>query len=394
MLTNNVIRAALSGHPCLSWLWLSLRKRGSWGLLVAWLLAACTPSRLPDTAHDGAQLLSVEEISPSSTLCTIRDPWHQGAVLQRYLLVPRDDAQWDASIADSIRQACGDCTLLRTPLQHMAVTTSCHAWLLSELGALDCVTAMCDTAYIRAHSVQTWMRSTYPDGRPHIADAGTATAPNAEVLLSATCDAVWVSPYENQHAATLSQLQLPVIWCADYMEQTPLGRAEWMRFYGRLVGRAHQADSLFAAVTARYDSLVATHPSGPRLMAELPYGATWYVPGGASTAAQLYRDAGYRYAWRDDTHAGSLALSREAVLAQAQDCDVWLIRYSNAQHDMTLADLLSQDALFKQFRATQTGQVWGCNTAVSDIFDVTPFRPDVLLSSLIAQDGRFYKLLK
>ena len=114
----------------------------------------------------------------------------------------------------------------------------------------------------------------------------------------------------------------------------------------------------------------------------------------SSDTAQLYADAGFVYPWADDKHSGSLSLSKEAVLAKAQDCDIWYIRYMDSNKDWTLADFKRQNAFFDRFKAAQDGNVRACNTAYSDFFDVTSFRPDSLLESFIRQDGAFYKLVE
>ncbi|MBP5763557.1 MAG: ABC transporter substrate-binding protein, partial [Bacteroidales bacterium] len=117
----------------------------------------------------------------------------------------------------------------------------------------------------------------------------------------------------------------------------------------------------------------------PTLLAESPYGATWYVPGGRSTMSWLYQDAGFRYPWSEDVHGGSLALSPEAVFAKAQNADVWVIKYFSPDNDWSLQDFIGQNPLFRQFEAAQQGKVFGCNTAINDYFESTPFRPDLLL---------------
>ena len=340
-----------------------------------------------------SQLLQLEALPEEVTLCRILDPWNTGRVMMQYLLVPKANGHWDAQQEQQMTQQYGESVVLRTPLQRMALTSSCHAWLLGQLSALDRVNVMCDTAYVTAQTVKEWMRSS------EVLDGGTSSSPNAEVMLAAESDALWISPYENCNLGNLTRLPIPIIYCAEYMETTPLGRAEWMRFYGRLVDRAAAADSLFAHVVTQYEATAARIDSTcqqgqrPTLLVELPYGATWYVPGGQSTAALLYHDAGFDYLWQNDEHAGSLSLSKEAVLAKASQCDLWLIKYNDPASDWTLAQFGQQDPIYAQFRAFQTGNVWGCNTSNSDFFDVTPFRPDSLLASLAAQDGAFFKLI-
>lgn len=354
------------------------------------------PLRSETVSHRIAysSLLDIELVDDYA-LCRIRDPWRSERTVMQYLLVPRQDNAWNETRQQEIEAHYGESCVLRTPLERMTVTTACHAWLLSQLGALDKIAVLCDTAYIHADNVRRWMRSCHNDGSPMVADGGSSMMPNAEVILHAQSDALWISPFENTASAAVGMIPVPVIYCADYMETSPLGRAEWMKFYGRLVGRGEQADRLFAEVATRYTACIdTTHAASRTVLAETPYGATWYVPGGNSTSALLYEDAGFAYPWAQDKHAGSLALSKEAVLAQAQSCDLWLMKYEAANGEMTLQQFLAGDEIYSLFKAAQDGEVWGCNTATSDLFDVTPFRPDTLLASLRNMDGNFYQRLR
>lgn len=370
------------------------------------LMAGCKPHTMAPLPSDSgaslyASLLQMAEL-PEGTLCRIAHPWDSTSVAAQYLLVPAADSAWDATRLQQVEGRYGAVAVVRTPLQRCALTNACHAWLMAELDALPQVAVMCDPSYLLADTLRQWMagRLTHPSGQPIAApaDGGQATAPNIEVLLASQCDAVWLTPFDGGLTALSSDVPMSTIYCADYLENTPLGRAEWMRFYGRLMGQGERADSLFAVVSSRYlalaDSMHASDIARPTLLTELPYQGTWYVPGGSSYAARLYADAGYRYAWAEDTHSGSLALSCEAVIAQAADCQQWLIKYYDPDGTLSLDALMTQDRLYAQFHAARTGQVWGCNTAVSDYFDVTPFRPDLLLESLIAHDEKYFRQLQ
>ena len=338
-----------------------------------------------------AELLVMEELDHGRTLCRILDPWRTGRIMVQYLLVPKNDAGWNAEAEEAMTMKYGESVVVRTPLERMTITTSCHIWLLSQLDALGSVAILCDSVFINASNVKAWMRSRKPNGEAMVLDGGTSSKPNIEVLMAGKTDALWFSPYENATLGNLDRLPVPIVYCAEYMENSPLARAEWMKFYGRLVGRAQKADSLFAAVANRYEKLSKNVRNGKKILVDLPYGATWYVPGGCSNSAQLYADAGFVYPWADDKHSGSLSLSKEAVLAKAQDCDIWYIRYMDSQKDWTLDDFRRQNAFFDKFKAAQEGNVWGCNTAYSDFFDITSFRPDSLLESFIKGDGAFYQ---
>lgn len=140
---------------------------------------------------------------------------------------------------------------------------------------------------------------------------------NIEKIIDFHPDAILLSPFENSGGyGRIEKLGIPVIECADYMETSPLGRSEWVRFFGLLFGKRRQADSLFTAVRADYlqlCDLVKSVNQRPTVISELKSGSAWYVPGGKSTTGRLYQDAGAAYVWAEDEHSGSIPLSFETV---------------------------------------------------------------------------------
>jgi iron complex transport system substrate-binding protein len=352
--------------------------------LAALLLTGCeTHSKMPRHHHAPADtltyasLLELEE-EGEVTFCRIHNPWNLDQTLAAYLLLPSDTTLLSARDAARYEQQYEDYEPIYVPLRRVTLTAGCHAYLLWQLGALDRVAVVCDADYVSTPAVERALAEGL------LLDGGNAAAPNAEVIMATQSDAAWVSPFENAGSGIFNQLPLPIIYCADYMETSPLARAEWMKFYGRLVGRTAQADSLFRCVERHYLSLRAAEEAQNTLtlLSETLTASTWYVPGGHSTLGQLYADAGADYYWRDDSHAGSLSLSPEAVLQRAQQCDVWLMKYYRPEGDLSLRDFAAQSPFYPQFRAVQSGQVYGCNTATSIYFDETPFRPDLLLFSV------------
>lgn len=335
-----------------------------------------------------ANLLEMQDLEDDAILCRIRNPWQQERVAMQYLLVNTESGKdTETSILDdkkvkSLEEKYGPFQVLNVPLDKQTVTSSCHLWLLDQLKALETVNVVCDADYVMIPSVQEALIN------GTIADGGSSMAPNTEVIKAAGCSCIWVSPFESTSQLVVSaQLpDLPVIYCADYMESSPLARAEWMRFYGRLVGKSYEADSLFHEVSQSYNALVVSDSISelrPTLLAELPFGATWYVPGGRSTLGLLYQDAGFQYPWSSDTHGGSLSLSPEAVFERGCKADIWIFKQHDAEQSrFSRTWFLAQNVLFSQFEAVEKGQVYGCNTARSDYFDSTPFRPDLLLKEL------------
>ena len=299
----------------------------------------------------------------------IRNPWDTTKVLHHYVLTPSESYA---------REREG--TLVRVPLQRAGIFTAVHCGLVKELGRESAIRGICEIEYINIPSI----KKAVAEGR--VANFGSAMEPTIEVIMDAQPDALLISPFENSGGyGRVERLGIPIIECADYMEFSPLARAEWMRFYGRLFGVGERADSLFAEVEHRYLALrekARKVEYRPTLIAEKPYSGVWYVAGGNSAMGILYQDAGSNYLFSNRKKNGSLALSVETVFEVGQQADIWLIKY-NQSTPLTLAQIKSDYPSFAHFRAFQTGRVYGCNQETSRFYEETPYHPDRLLSNLV-----------
>jgi iron complex transport system substrate-binding protein len=186
-----------------------------------------------------ARLLSLVRYQ-GYTVATISHPWRHDAVLHRYVLIPADSA---------LPEVLPEGTVIRTPLRRSVVFTTVHCSLLSMLHRENCVAGVADLKYIKAPFVQSGVDS----GR--IMDCGDGMSPVIENIIDLHPDAMLLSPFENSGGyGPLEEIDIPIVECAEYMEASPLGRAEWVRFYGMLFGCEREADSLFAS------SIAATMP--------------------------------------------------------------------------------------------------------------------------------------
>ena len=305
-------------------------------------------------------------------LVTIADPWSDTRVLHRYALVPRE-SEVPSGLPAEI-------TVVRTPLERLCVSTSVHAALMEKLGALDQVASICESKYILNTAVQAEIKK----GR--IKDVGSGLNPNVEMIAQLRTDVLLMSPFEGASYGLLEKTGIPIVECADYMETSALGRAEWMKFYGMLVGREAEANQLFAEVRDNYNSLksLASHEKKhPKLLADLLSGNTWYMPGGGSCYGVLFKDAGADYSIASDKVSGSQPLSQESVLLGGRDADVWMIKYSRPQ-DFTYASLLQENAIYNEFAPFRQHHIYGCNALLTPFYEEVPFRPDILLKDVIS----------
>ena len=290
------------------------------------------------------------------------NPWGEG-LLGTYILTSDPNSQLSTLNSQ----------LIHVPLKNALVFTAVHCGLICELGMEESIGGVCEKEYIHGLTKE-------------VVDCGNGMSPNQERIIQLRPDAMLVSPFEsNTGHDKLGQLGMPIVECAEYMESTALGRAEWMKFYGILFGKEKEANAMFEALVTRYDSLSAMVKNSyncPRILSEELYGNVWYQPGVHSTIGQLYADAGAQTAFPEYKQSGSVPLSIEQVYATAHNADIWLMRY-DSDETMTLAQLGAEVDVYRRFDAFKKGNVWGCNTRTSFFYERSPFHPDRMLSDII-----------
>ncbi len=305
------------------------------------------------------------------TEVTVRNPWDTIRTLQKYYLVPSSE--------DIPEEIIGG-TVIRTPITNSLVYSTVHNSLIAELGAVDAIGGVCNAKYVNEGEVKDRLRS----GK--IIDCGVSLSPDLERIIKLRPQVIMLSPFENNDKyAKVGELGIPIIECADYMETSALGRAEWIKFYGLLFGKSDVADKIFSEVEGKYRSLKEKAVNAsykPKVLMDQRYGQVWNVPGGESTIAGLIRDAGGINPFDDYKQSGSVPLAPEKVLAEAYDADIWFIKY-NQEKSKSLQELSTDAPVNSRFKAFKEGNVYGCNTRYIDYYEETPFHPDRLLEELI-----------
>ena len=385
----------------------------------------------------------------------VANPWKAGTLLHRYILIPKGEEGDKTVTRLALQRTSGmGCTTdtVRTPVERSAVFIAPHCQLMYELGCQQAIRGVCDLNYINIPDVRKRAASAgkassgnassgnassgnassenassgNASAQNSIVDCGSSMAPDIERIIALKPEAILVSPFENSGGyGKLDKLHIPIIEAADYMESSPLGRAEWMKFYGTLFGKDKnisttvvgkalttvagkaseatlpascelKADSLFAKIEKEYLKLKAEAgklPKGLSILTERKTGNVWYVPGGQSTIGILLKDANARYIFSDDKHSGSLPMSPEQILAKGSQVDVWAFKYFGGA-PLSQVQLLQEYDGYKALAAFSRGNIYQVDTSTVPYFELTSFHPELLLREFIilAHGSRFGKL--
>lgn len=380
-------------------------KNKIFGALVVLLVVACQGGKTAsgeggDTLQmKYAELLTIVKHNDGAyTEAIIENPWKKGTTLHKYILVPKgkEGDETVARLKDDIRenatlQMGSHCDIVRTPLESNVVFTAPHCQLMYELGCKNAITGVCDKDYINIPDIKE--RVKLSDGKAStsdtdkvIIDCGSSMQPDIERIIALKPEGLFISPFENSGGyGKLDKLHIPIIETADYMETSPLGRAEWMKFYGLLFKSEERSDSLFSSIEKEYMTLkaeAAKLPQGLSILTERKMGNVWYVPGGKSTMGILLKDANAKYIFADDTHSGSLAYGPERILSKGTQVDVWAFKYFGGKA-LSKNDLLAEYEGYKVLKAFNSNSIYQVDTSTQPYFELTSFHPEILLREFI-----------
>ena len=351
-----------------------MNKRSTVILLVSACLAACNAGHQfhPEGGiMELASYITIQETAHSYNV-KIANPWKKGSLLHTYTFTDSLPTEYSFN---------RNYNTVNIPLKRVVVMTNSLAHLMVEFGVEDCIAGVCEPEYIS----DSLIRARLTDGT--IADCGNSMYPTIEKIMELHPDAIMVSPFEQTGYGQLEKLGIPLLECADYMETSPLARAEWIRFYGRLFGAAECADSIFNKVSSDYNSLkqkASTAASRPKVMLDTPVGSAWYMAGGSSTIGRMIADAGAEYLFADNENSGSTPFSFETVYERASDADIWLLKNSSETTVLTYSLLVADRKQYAQFKPFREKNIWVCEVNKVPYFEMTSFHPELLLSDFIS----------
>ena len=318
-------------------------------LLIGLVCVACQPATNTSTGENTAGFNI--EIQNDSTTITIYSPWQKGKVMQQL----------------AFNQA----------YERIVCTSATHMGFISELGMMDKVVGVCRPE--RVYNLSE-------EDRERITDIGDDMQPSMEQILLLNPDLVILYTYAQGDPipAQVEALGIPILYCNEWTETTPLARAEWIRVFGSVFGCLNHADSIYESVRDAYAHLKVDSLKfkGKSIMSGMSWRGTWYVPAGGTFMGNLFRDAGAHYKYEDNTSTSSIPLTMEQALQDFAEADVWV--GCNAH---TLAELQSIDEKHTWFKAYQTGQVYNfyrrtLPSGANDFWESGTVHPERILHDL------------
>jgi iron complex transport system substrate-binding protein len=319
------------------------------------LLLLCVSCQPPTNTKSLTAGFDIAQLGDTTTI-TIYSPWQKGQVMQQL----------------SFSQ----------PYERIVCTSATHMGFISELGMMDKVVGVCRPE--RVYNLSD-------EDRQRITDIGDDMQPSMEKILLLNPDLVILYTYAQGDPipAQVEALGIPVLYCNEWTETTPLARAEWIRLFGAVFGCSTKADSIYASVRDAYEQLKVDRlkakgdeAKGKSIMSGMSWRGTWYVPSGGTFMGCLFRDAGAQYKYEDDPSTSSLPLTMEQAIQDFAQTDVWV-----GCEASSLAELATVDSKHTWFKAYQTGQVYNFRrralpSGANDFWESATVHPERVLQDL------------
>lgn len=308
-------------------------------------------------------------------IITLKNPWPDAEISYRYLL-----AEADAEIPDGLEYD----EKINIPVEEIVVTSTTHIPSLEILGEVKSLVGFPGLDYISSKAT----RKLIDAGK--VKELGENQALNTEILLSLQPDViVGFSVNGNNKAFNIIQENgIPVVYNADWVENSPLGKAEWVKFFGAFYNKLEEATAFFKKVEKEYKrvkKLAKTAKNKPRVLSGAMLQDIWYLPAGESWHAQFIEDANAEYVFSETEGNGSLSLPFERVFAKAKNADFWI---GPAQYK-TYEQLLNASPHYAQFEAFQNKSIYTYSSQKGEtggviFYELAPNRPDLVLKDLIS----------
>lgn len=243
---------------------------------------------------------------------------------------------------------------IKVPIKTIACMSLTHVAFLEKLGLENTIIGVSGSKCVSSKNVRERIDNKF------IKELGQEQNVNYELLTESSPDIVMafgINTSSNAALNKMKELGLNVVLNSEYMENHPLGKAEWIKFVAAFYNKSELADSIFNNIEIEYNelaNLVKSIKNKPTVFTGMPWSGSWYVPGGESFQAKLFKDAGAEYLWSDNEEISSLIKAKEVIIDEAYDADFWL----NLNSYTTIASVVNFDEKFKGISAIKKEQLY------------------------------------
>ena len=273
---------------------------------------------------------------------------------------------------------------IQVPVKNIVITSTTHIPMVELLQSENAIIGFPHGKYVSSERTKNLLDA----GK--IAEIGKENSLNTEILLNLQPELVvgYSVSSPDKSLTTLQKAGINVIYNGDWLEETPLGKAEWIKFFGVLFDKEKEADSIFKAIETNYLNAKKSALMGLQkptvLSGAIMSKDIWNLPAGESFVAQFLKDANLTYLWKDTKGKGSLSLSFESVFDKGVNADIWIA----PGYFTSKKQLLESNALYAKFKAFQDNNIYTPTTKKGKsggvlYYELASTRPDLVLKDII-----------
>jgi iron complex transport system substrate-binding protein len=309
------------------------------------------------------------------TVLEVTNPWPNATKKFTYIL--------QKAGATLPKNSTKDAVVISVPVKKIVVTSTTHIPSLEMLGVENSLVGFPKLDYISSKKVRDLIHQN------KITELGNNQSLNIEQLLQLQPDVIIGYGLDNSNPVltNVERSGLKVMFNGDWNEQNPLGKAEWIKFFGALYDKSDLANTLFEQIEKEYQktlNLVQKTTKRPTVLAGDIFEDKWYLPQGTSWAATFLKEAKGTYLWANTKGTGSLGLSFETVLDRGKDADIWI---TSGQFS-TLNEMTNSNPHYEQFKAFKIKNVYSFNRKKGEkggvlYYELAPNRPDIVLKDIV-----------
>lgn len=269
--------------------------------------------------------------------------------------------------------------IIEIPVQNVICMTNLQLSNFIKLNAVDKVVGITSSRFLFNKQINKQLK----EGKT--SKIGIEGEFDNETIMALNPDIILVSPFKRGGYETIRNLDIPLINFLGYKESSPLGQAEWIKFTAMLLGIEEQTNKQFDEIEKKYNDLkqiAATVPQKPTVLSGELHSGNWYVVGGNSYLAQLFRDAGASYFMKNDNESGGFYIDFETVYSQGANADFWRI-VNSYNGTFGYNELKRSDARYIDFKPFKEKKVIYCNLREKPFYENTPVEPEVVLADLV-----------
>ncbi|QWX82623.1 ABC transporter substrate-binding protein [Cellulophaga sp. HaHaR_3_176] len=324
-----------------------------------------------------AKGFSINKQASGVTIITITSPWPNSETAFKYALIPIEKAPYLTLNKDDYD------AIISTPVEKIIVTSTTHIPVLETLNIEETLVGFPGTKYVSSEKTRKLIDT------EKIKEIGKNEKINTEMVLELRPDLVvgFSIDSKNKTYETIQRSNIPVVYNGDWTEESPLGKAEWIKFFAAFYGKEKEADAVFSEIEVNYNAakeVAKKATTRPTVISGAIYNDVWYLPGGKSWASKFINDANATYVYTDSNETGSLSLSWESVLEKGGAAEFWI-----SPSQFTSYENMKENSLhYQQFKAFKNKNIYSFAGTVGETggllyYELAPNRPDLVLKDLI-----------